>query len=58
MSREQAAPGGERYVTPEWIMQGFEFETLDLMDAIHAEFNAEFGTDFQFPLRPTGQQNQ
>ena len=50
--RQQAAPGGEVYETPEWIMQGYEWETLPLMDQVHEEFNAEFGTDFEFPLRP------
>lgn len=50
--RQQAAPGGEKYETPDWIMQGFEWETLDLMDQIHEDFNKEYGTDFKFPLRP------
>ena len=58
VERQQAAPGDERYVTPEWIMQGFEWEMLELMVAIHAEFNAEYGTDFEFPLRPAGQQDR
>lgn len=51
-ARQQAAPGGERYETPEWILQGYEWDTLDLMDDIHREFNEEFGTQFEFPLRP------
>lgn len=53
--RQQAAPGGEKYETPAWILEGYEWETLPLMDEIHDEFNAEFGTDFEFPLRPTDQ---
>ena len=53
--RQQAAPGGERYVTPEWIMQGFEWQALDLMDEIHDDFNEQFGSDFEFPLRPKDQ---
>jgi len=52
VERQQAAPGGEVYVTPEWILQGYEWETLPVMDKIHEEFNEEFGTDFEFPLRP------
>ena len=52
VAREQAAPGGEKYETPEWILQGYEWETLPLMDQIHKEFNEEFGTDFEFPLQP------
>ena len=50
--RQQAAPGGERYVTPQWILDGYAWETLPLMDEIHDDFNKEFGTDFKFPLRP------
>ena len=26
-ARQQEAPGGEKYETPEWILQGFEWET-------------------------------
>jgi len=52
VERQQAAPGGERYVTPEWILQGFAWEVLPTMDQVHDEFNEEFGTDFQFPLKP------
>ena len=51
-ARQQAAPGGEKYETPEWVLQGFEWQTLELMDQIHEEFNAEYGTDFKFQLRP------
>lgn len=53
--RQQAAPGGEKYETPEWILQGYEWETLDLMDQVHDDFNETFGTDFKFPLRPKEQ---
>ena len=50
--RQQAAPGGEKYETPAWILRGYEWETLPLMDELHDEFNEEFDSDFQFPLRP------
>ena len=50
--REQVAPGGEKYETPEWLLQGYAWETLPVMDKVHEEFNAQFGTDFKFPLRP------
>ena len=50
--RQQASADGEVYETPEWILQGYEWETLPIMDQVHEEFNAEFGTDFEFPLRP------
>jgi len=57
-ARQQAAPGGEKYETPEWIMQGFAWETLPEMDKVHKDFNKEFGTDFKFPLRPKEKENK
>ena len=48
-----SVPGGKRYETPEWILQGYEWQTLPLMDEIHREFNEESGTDSQFLLRPS-----
>ena len=53
VERQQEAPGGEKYETPKWILDGYEWETLPVMDEIHKEFNEEFGTDFEFQLRPT-----
>lgn len=50
--RQQAAPGGEKYETPKWILQGYSWETLPVMDEIHDKFNRQFGTDFTFPLQP------
>lgn len=52
VERQQAAPGGEKYETPEWVLQGYEWETLPLMDKIHEDFNKKFGSNFKFPLRP------
>ena len=52
VERQQSAPGGEKYETPAWVLQGYEWETLPLMDEIHEEFNEEFGTDFEFALKP------
>ena len=52
VERQQAAPGGEKYETPEWIMQGYAWETLPVMDKVHEDFNNKFGTDFKFPLKP------
>ena len=49
--RQQHAPGGDKYETPEWILQGYEWETIPVMDKVHKDFNKEFGTDFQFPLK-------
>ena len=52
VERQQEAPGGEKYETPEWVMQGYEWETLPVMDKVHEDFNQKFGTDFKFPLKP------
>lgn len=49
-ARQQAAPGGEKYETPLWILEGFEWQALPVMDQVHDDFNAQFGTDFEFPL--------
>jgi len=38
--------------TPAWILSNFEWQTLPEMDQLHDEFNEEFGTDFEFLLRP------
>jgi ribonuclease Z len=51
MARQQAAPGGEKYETPEWILKGFAWEALPTMDAVFDEFNEQFGTDFEFQLK-------
>ena len=51
VERQQEAPGGEKYETPEWILQGFAWETMPVMDEVFEEFNQEFGTDFEFQLK-------
>ena len=51
MARQKAAPGGEKYETPAWILQGYEWETIPLMNKIYEDFNEEFGTNFKFPLK-------
>ena len=55
---QQAAPGAEKYETPEWILQGYACETLPVMDKVHEDFNKQFGTNFEFPLRPKEQGTQ
>lgn len=55
VARQQAAEGGEKYVTPGWILQGYAWETLPVMDKIHEDFNKKFGTSFKFSLRPKEQ---
>jgi hypothetical protein len=42
-------------VTPEWILQGFAWETLQVMNEVYEDFNKKFGSDFKFPLQPKGE---
>jgi len=57
-ARQKEAPGGEKYETPEWVLQGFEWEALPVMDKIHEDFNKQFGTEFKFPLKPKAEQKK
>jgi ribonuclease Z len=43
--------GGDRYVTPQWILDGFPDEVIDLTDEIYDDFNEEHGTDYEFALK-------
>ncbi len=49
--RQQAAPGGEKYETPEWILKGFAWEAMPTMDEVFKVFNEQFGTNFEFQLK-------
>jgi ribonuclease Z len=51
VERQQEAPGGEKYETPEWILKGYAWETLPLMDEVIGGFNEEFGTNLEFQLK-------
>jgi len=57
-ARHQQAPGGENYETPELVMQGYEWETLDLLAEIHKEFNEYFITYCEFSLRQDDKQSE
>ena len=45
------APGGEKYETPEWILKGYAWGTLPVMDEVMKDFNEEFGTNLEFQLK-------
>ena len=42
---------GERYQTPDWILDGFPEEVTDLTNQIYDDFNKENGTDYEFKLK-------
>jgi ribonuclease Z len=48
---KQVAAGGERYQTPDSVLDGFPDEVTDLAEQIYAEFNEKHGTDFKFQLK-------
>jgi hypothetical protein len=57
-ARQQAAPGGEKYETPEWILKGYAWETLPVMDEVMKDFNEQFGTNLEFQLKAMAPENE
>ena len=43
--------GGERYQTPEWVLDGFPDEVDEVAEQIYSDFNKEYGTDYTFQLK-------
>jgi ribonuclease Z len=48
---KQVAAGGERYQTPDSVLEGFPDEVYDLAEQIYEDFNKKHGTDFKFQLK-------
>ena len=51
LEEKQIASGGNRYQTPEWILDGFPDEIVAVAKKIYADFNEENGTDYEFQLK-------
>ena len=51
MRPKQIEAGDDRYLTPEWVLDGFPEEVRALTDEIYAAFNKEHGTDYEFRLK-------
>ncbi|MGI9369987.1 MAG: guanitoxin biosynthesis MBL fold metallo-hydrolase GntH [Ruegeria sp.] len=47
---EKVIDQDDPYVTPQWVLDGWLDETNEIAEEIYREFNAEFGTDFEFSL--------
>jgi len=45
------ASSGERYQTPDWVIEGWPEEANQLAEEIYSVFNKEHGTDFKFELK-------
>ena len=43
--------GGERYQTPDWVIEGFPEEVNVIAEQIYADFNKQHGTDYKFQLK-------
>ncbi len=48
---KQIAAGGERYQTPDSVLEGWPKEFNDVTEQIYADFNKKHGTDFKFQLK-------
>jgi ribonuclease Z len=51
LHEKKVVGGGERYQTPDSVIEGFPKEVNPLVEKIYAEFNKKHGTDFKFKLK-------
>jgi hypothetical protein len=51
LQEKQISTGGDRYQTPEWVLDGFPEEVDAVAKKIYADFNEEHGTDYEFQLK-------
>ena len=45
------APAGDRYQTPDSVLEGFPEEVNELAEKIYEDFNKKNGTDYKFQLK-------
>jgi hypothetical protein len=51
LQEKKITAGGDRYQTPEWILDGFPDEVDAVATQIYTDFNEENGTDYEFHLK-------
>ncbi len=51
LAEKVIAEGCERYMTPEWVLDGWPKEANDMVEQIYEDFNKEHGTDSEFELK-------
>jgi ribonuclease Z len=51
LAEKVIAEGGERYMTPAWVLDGWPKEANEMAEQIYEDFNKEHGTDFEFKLK-------
>ena len=49
--REKTITAGERYQTPDSVLEGWPREFDDVAERIYEDFNKKHGTDFKFQLK-------
>jgi ribonuclease Z len=51
LREKEIASGGDRYQTPDSVLDGWPAEVQELADKIYEDFNQKHGTDFKFELK-------
>jgi ribonuclease Z len=51
LKEKKVASGGERYQTPDSVLEGFSPEFNEIAEQIYADFNKKNGTNFKFQLK-------
>jgi ribonuclease Z len=51
LQEKKIEAGGDRYQTPEWVLDGWPKEANDIAVQIYEDFNKEHGTDYKFKLK-------
>jgi ribonuclease Z len=51
LHEKEMAASGERYQTPDWVIEGWPEAVTPLAEKIYSDFNKEHGTDYKFQLK-------
>ena len=51
LQEKQITAGQDRYLTLEWVIEGFPDEVDALTQGIYAAFKKDHGTDYKFQLK-------
>jgi ribonuclease Z len=51
LAKKEIDMSGDRYRTPEWVLDGFPDEVNAVANRIYDDFNKENGTDYKFDLK-------
>ena len=51
LHEKQIEAVGERYQTPDWVIEGFPEQVNVVAEQIYTDFNKEHGTDYKLQLK-------